>query len=444
MPQKNANNQSVKALTLVEMVVATSAMAVILVTMMPALAGIRNSWDTRRANDEIVQNARVLADHLQRHLSTAERITAVSGSGDENGTIEFVGADGGTWRYAVGAQDDVQFGPTDSPADLAGPVSRFQIVCYDGNDFVTPITEPARIQFVRVTATFANSASLGREKPFTCSVFLRSAAIGTGEVEETIVPGIALKESVLWNGVDAVIDSYRSSAGSYSAASAGANATVSVNAVGSGVVAVSGGAIIHGNVYVGPGGEPDVAIALTGGGAISGTEGLLAEAVTIPDLTVPAGLSLAAYPGGQLRLTGNAEETFQTDYELDEIQLRGNGHLLIDGDVTLLVNGAVQIGGHAQIELLSGSRLTIFARDTFTVSGSTGVNALGGLPSMLRICMIGSNEDLIVTDNATVQAVVLNPAGTVTVSGSGQFLGKIKAARLDGGGRIHMDLDCDF
>jgi hypothetical protein len=202
--------------------------------------------------------------------------------------------------------------------------------------------------------------------------------------------------------------------------------------------------MVHGNVYVGPGGEPDTAIVLTGGAAISGIQGSMAEAVSIPGLSVPAGLSLAAYPGGQLSLTGNAEETLATNYELDEIQLRGNARLLIDGDVTLLVNGEVEMRGHAQIKLLSGSTLTIFARDAFVVSGSSGVNASAGLPSMLRIYMIGSNQDLLVGNNATVQAVVQNPYGAVTVSGSGQFLGKIKAARLDGGGQIHMDLDCDF
>jgi type II secretory pathway pseudopilin PulG len=440
---KSTHNQKVKALTLVEMVVATSAMAVILATLVPALAGIRSSWETRRANDETVQNARVLTDHLQRHLATAERITAVSAPDDENGTVEFTGADGGTWRYAVGAQDYVQFGPTGNLADLAGPVGRFQVVCYDGNDFVTPVGEPARIQFVTVITTFANAASLGRDKTFTCSVFLRSAVIGAEE-EESVAPGIALQEGVTWDGVDAVIDSYRSSEGSYSAASAGADAVVSVNAIGTAAIALSGGAMVHGNVYVGPGGEPDTAIVLTGGAAISGILGSMAEVVSIPGLTVPGGLSLAAYPGGQLSLTGNAEQTLATNYELDEIQLRGNARLLIDGDVTLLVNGEVEMRGHAQIKLLSGSTLTIFARDTFEASGSSGVNASAGLPSMLRIYMIGSNKDLIVGNNATVQAVVQNPYGAVTVSGSGQFLGKIKAAHLDGGGQIHMDLDCDF
>jgi hypothetical protein len=43
-----------------------------------------------------------------------------------------------------------------------------------------------------------------------------------------------------------------------------------------------------------------------------------------------------------------------------------------------------------------------------------------------------------------MHAVVQNPNGDVTVSSNARFLGKIKAARLQGGGQIHIDLDCDF
>ncbi|UCD50903.1 MAG: hypothetical protein JSW27_25685 [Phycisphaerales bacterium] len=443
MRQKSNHNRNVSGLTLVEMVVATSAMVVILMTMVPALAGIRNSWDTRQVNAEIIQNARVLADHLQRHLATASQITAVSASTDDNGTIEFIGTDGGTYRYAVGPHDYVQFGPTGNLTNLAGPVSRFQLTCYDGNDFATPTAEPARVQFVTAIATFANSAALGLDKTFTCGVYLRTAAIGAEE-QEMIAPGIALKDSVSWDGVNAVIDSYRSSEGAYNSARAGANTCVSVNAIASGAVGLSGAATIRGSVYIGPQGNPDSAILLTGGAAVTGMRAALNEPVSIPGLAVPAGLSFAAYPGGRLRLTGNAEETISANYEVDEMQLRGNSQLVVDGDVTLLVNEAIDIKEWAQITVLSGANLTILARDTIDVSGSASVNPPAGVPMMLRIYVIGSNKDLVVDDDAVVQAVVQNPYGGVAISGSSQLLGKIKAARLVGGGQIHMDLDSDF
>jgi len=443
MRQKSNHNRNVRALTLVEMVVATSAMVVIVMTMVPALAGIRNSWDSRQGSAEIVQNARVLADHLQRHLATAAEITAVSALTEEHGTIEFIGTDGRAYCYAAGAQDYVQFGPAGNLTDLAGPVSRFQVVCYDGNDFVTPTVEPARIQFVTATATFANSASLGSDKTFTCSAYLRCAAVDD-ERQEMVAPGIALKDSVIWDGVNAVIDSYRSSVGAYSPARASAQTCVSVNAIAGGAISLSGAATICGNVYVGPQGDPDAAVVLTGGATITGIQGTLTEAVDIPGLAVPPGLSLAPYPGGELRLVGGAIETISVDYELDTVQLGDDSQLVIDGDVTLLVNGAMGIVDRAQLVILPGSSLTILARDTVDVSGSAHVNPPAGVPSMLRIYMIGGNKDLVVDDDAMVQAVMQNPYGGVTISQSSEFMGKIKAARLEGGGQIHMDLDSDF
>ncbi len=46
--------------------------------------------------------------------------------------------------------------------------------------------------------------------------------------------------------------------------------------------------------------------------------------------------------------------------------------------------------------------------------------------------------------NAVVHAVLQNPQGSVGIWSQAEFLGKIKAARLEGGGRIHVDLDSDF
>ena len=159
MQHKSRKTRRSRALTLLEMVIAISAMTVILMTLLPTLAGIRNSWDTRQANAEIMQNARVLTDHVARHLSTAARITDVSAPSEEQGYIEFADNGGNICRYAVGPDGLVEFGPPDSGADLAGPVSRFQFACYDGNDFVTPATESDRVQFVTLTATFPKASS---------------------------------------------------------------------------------------------------------------------------------------------------------------------------------------------------------------------------------------------------------------------------------------------
>ncbi len=442
MRQLDNSNCRTKALTLVEMVVAISMMVIVLATIVPALAGIRNSWDSRQGNVQIVQNARVLADHIYRHLAVAEQITAVSSPAQEKGSIEFVGSDGQTYRYTMNPEGYVQYGLLDSPADLAGLVSRFQFTCYDGNDFDTPTTVPTEIQFVTMEATFVNAAALGKDKTFRCSVYLRRAPVEPREASP-FEPGIAVKDTLLWSGSDALIDSYRSSQGAYTALRAGASAVVSTNAIGSGRITLSQGATMRGDVYVGPGGEPDSVVHMASG-VITGTLDTLTESVGMAKRTVPASFSGGKHQGEQLRLNGSTTQTLDADTTWNKVQLSGSSTLVIDGDVTVVVNNAIRVEDEAQIKILPGSSLTVFARNAMDITGSARVNHVAGTPTSLRIYMIGHNKDLRMEDEALLCAVVENPDGGIVISEGCQLSGKIMAGRLEGEGHIHMDQDSTF
>ena len=93
-----------------ELTVATAIMATIFAATMPLFVGIRHSTDTRWASLEMLQNARVLNEHLGRYLAQARRIVAVSASTDSAGCIEWEGEDGVVYRCAVGARGYVEFG----------------------------------------------------------------------------------------------------------------------------------------------------------------------------------------------------------------------------------------------------------------------------------------------------------------------------------------------
>jgi hypothetical protein len=54
-------------------------MAIIFAAVVPQIRVIQNSWDTNAGASETLQNGRVLTDHLNRNLSKAASITAVSG-----------------------------------------------------------------------------------------------------------------------------------------------------------------------------------------------------------------------------------------------------------------------------------------------------------------------------------------------------------------------------
>ena len=326
-------NRRTKALTLVEMVVAISMMVIVLATIVPALAGIRNSWDTRQGNAQVVQNARVLADHFHRHLAVAEQVTAVSSPTQDKGSIEFIGCDGQTYRYEVGPDGYVRYGLLGDTADLAGVVSRFQLTCYDGNDFDASTMVPAEVQFVTMNVVFANAAAMGLDKNFSCSVYLRRALVEPKD-QGPFEPGIAVKDTLIWSGSDALIDSYQSSEGSYSVARASKGAVVSTNATGSARIALSKGATIQGDVYVGPEGEPDVVVRTAGSATITGTFGTLTESVSMTRRTLPTSFSSSKHQGGQLKLSGSTMQTLTSDAEWNKVQLTGSSTLVIDGNVT--------------------------------------------------------------------------------------------------------------
>ena len=178
MQHKSQEAGGSKGLTLLEMTISMAIMAVLFAVLVPQLRLISNSWDSKAGRSDALQDGCVLLDHLQRQLSTARRINAVSGVGETLGYIEFEDNDASSFRYDInGSTSYVEFGVLGNLHDLAGPVSQFQMTCYDPNDMINPmnpITDPNLIRFVKVEVTLTNSAAMGGDLTLITSEFLRS------------------------------------------------------------------------------------------------------------------------------------------------------------------------------------------------------------------------------------------------------------------------------
>lgn len=176
-PERSRRMQTTTGLTLVEMVIAVAIMAIVFAAIVPQFRAIFNSWDSKAGAAETLQNGRVLIDHLNRNLSKAVRITAVSDSDETNGYIEFQNNDGNTLRYDIAVNNYVEFGFIGSLYELAGPVSQLQFTCYDACDLDIPLdistADVNDIRFVKVETTLTNPATMGQDKTFTTSAYLR-------------------------------------------------------------------------------------------------------------------------------------------------------------------------------------------------------------------------------------------------------------------------------
>jgi hypothetical protein len=170
----------------VELAVATAIMATIFAATVPLFVGIRHSTDTRWANLEMLQNARVLNEHLGRYLAQARRIVAVSASTDNAGYIECEMEDGVVYRCAVGARGYVEFGPVGGRQEprefqrdkgrmgiLAGPVEYLRFACYDDLDFHRPLETPDGVRLVTWEARLKSTGRLAPGKVVTGACCLR-------------------------------------------------------------------------------------------------------------------------------------------------------------------------------------------------------------------------------------------------------------------------------
>jgi type II secretory pathway pseudopilin PulG len=177
MQRKKNKNRSFRAMTMVEILLAMAIMLIILAALLPQFRVIQNSWDSKVGASEALQNGRLLIDHLNRNLSKAVRITAVSGPSDTNGYIEFLDNDANNVRYDIGANNYVEFGPVGSLSELAGPVNKLQFICYGAVDLSTPITDVNAIRCVKVETTLTNPAKLAQDMNFSTKAYIRTNAL---------------------------------------------------------------------------------------------------------------------------------------------------------------------------------------------------------------------------------------------------------------------------
>jgi len=175
MNNKKISRAQNRGLTLLEMVMSLTIILIIFATILPQFRNIQNSWASKQGAAEAVQNARVVMDFLNRHLTQAAKITAVSNPADTRGFIEFEDNKGNTIRCEIGANDYIQYGDTAQGLfDLAGPASKLQFTCYALDDLDTPTTDAESIRLVKVETILTNTAALGQDKAFITQAYIRS------------------------------------------------------------------------------------------------------------------------------------------------------------------------------------------------------------------------------------------------------------------------------
>lgn len=160
--------------TLVEMVLALSLVSIVFMVILPQFRLLQAGWDTKESVSEIQQNARVLQEHLARHLASAQSLSAMSGDSENLGFLVFQDASGQSYRYEVGADEYVHFGPVGDLSLLAGPVDRFQVRGFSPEDLVNPTLDASAVRLVRIETVIRSTSSEDKSGTYDFSFFLRT------------------------------------------------------------------------------------------------------------------------------------------------------------------------------------------------------------------------------------------------------------------------------
>ena len=406
------------ALTFVEMIIALAIMAIIFAAVLPQFRVIQNSWDSKAGAAEALQNGRVLMDHLYNNLSKAARINVVSDSAETNGYIEFEDNTGNTLRYDIGANSYVEFGDVGSLSELAGPVSQLQFICYDACDLSTPITDVNEIRSVKFTTTLLNSSAMGQDKTFTGLAYIRTNAISLGV---SVIPGVAVSDNIeveSMGRIDAI----------------NGEACVSTNSTGHNKIMVKGVGVIDGDVFVGPGGDPDWVIQLMDLGQITGATGTLSQEVDIP---VPTEPSLGGSVGDRT-YQGFGTTTINNDLHCDKFEIKNFAKVKIDGNITILAEKEFTVQDFGQLRLNSGATLTLYTKDKCEIKSFSQVNVNTAEPSRLTINHL-CNDNIELNDSSLLYATVVAPYAQFYIKNTAQFYGTLrgKKIKVDDLGQLH-------
>lgn len=255
--------------------------------------------------------------------------------------------------------------------------------------------------------------------------------------------GIFADQSIAIGGTGD-IDSYNSCQAAYDPDNPGSNATVGTNSPGSDSITLHPQAVIDGDAYIGPNGDPDLGIT---GGTVTGESYALEEPKTLYPITDPGG-------GETLLLPSEVDMTLSGGtYRLSELILDGSDVLTINGDVTLIVDGPLTILGKAQIVIngtpngtpsdsteAKGGSLKIYANSDIDIGGNGIVN-LTSQPKNNLIFGTETVSDIFIHGTAEFYGAIYAPNATVTGVGTADFYGAIvsKVIETTGTFGIHED-----
>ena len=161
-------------MTLLELVIASSMMAVLLTAATVVLRTSRQAWEAHEGDYTRLEGLHATLRHMVRQVRQADAVTAISAAGDNSGTLTLSMPDGSTvaWDHD-GATSTVRCGVTTADQLLSTNITGLNIVGYKP-DGVTATTVPSEIQNLKVSVTVQLPRETNATRTYSSWAWIRS------------------------------------------------------------------------------------------------------------------------------------------------------------------------------------------------------------------------------------------------------------------------------
>ncbi len=204
---------------------------------------------------------------------------------------------------------------------------------------------------------------------------------------------------------------------------------IGTNSILPGKIVARNGVTIFGDVFVGPGGDPDVVIDSRHEAVITGEIYALDEAFEMPPITVPQYLQNLPSIGDITQYTVLTGPT-----RCESVDLQGE-LLVIDGPVVLYCTGDFTLDLLSRLEIVDASinpdaYLNLYLDGDFTIKNSSAVNNATKDPRKLKIYGLDGCGDLLFQIDSVFYGAIYAPKAEVMMQNSVEVFGSILARQL--------------
>ncbi len=181
------------------------------------------------------------------------------------------------------------------------------------------------------------------------------------------------------------VDSYDTRLGVYGGANVSSAGDLITNSISNSTpyaASLGSSAVVNGDVTIGVGGDLLTAINMSPGSSITGTTGTLSK--TNSPYAVSDISGLLPYQGA-LDIPANGTATISSSGEYDSITLGNHSTLIVDADVTLYLDGAMNFETHSTMIISPTATISLIINDTLAFSSFAQVVNLSCDPKQFTI-----------------------------------------------------------